>query len=78
MWKKILFVMLCVQAWGNSAEIDPPRLPKNFSWKGRYVVPDLNINVPFTWNGNEGNIQMVAGGQKHPIYFTNLIYTVRG
>lgn len=60
----------------------PPQLPRNFSWKGRYVVSDLidpetgkmGINVPFTWNGNDGNIQMIAGSEKHPIYFTNLIF----
>lgn len=60
----------------------PPQLPRNFRWEGRYVVSDLidpetgqmGINVPFTWHGNDGNIQMIAGSEKHPIYFTNLIY----
>ena len=27
----------------------PPKLPQNFRWKGRYIVPDLDVNVPFTW-----------------------------
>lgn len=52
----------------------PPRLKRNFSWEGRYLVPDLKVNVPFTWNANNGNIQMTAGGFEYPIYFTNLIY----
>lgn len=60
----------------------PPRLPRNFSWRGRYIVPDLidprtgklGINVPFTWVGNNGDVQMIAGGEQYPIYFTNLIY----
>ncbi|GAH99533.1 unnamed protein product, partial [marine sediment metagenome] len=58
-----------------------PKLPKNFSWKGRYLVPDLidpktgkGIDVPFTWVGNNGDVQMIAGSMKHPIYFTNFIY----
>lgn len=60
----------------------PPQLPRNFSWKGRYVVPDivdpetgeLGITVPFTWCGNNGDVQMIAGGENYPIYFTNFIY----
>lgn len=60
----------------------PPKLPRNFSWKGRYIVPDLvdprtgklGINVPFTWRGKDGDIQMIAGGEKYPIYFTNFIF----
>lgn len=60
----------------------PPQLPRNFSWKGRYVVADLvdprtgelGISVPFTWVGKNGDIQMIAGGEEYPIYFTNFIY----
>ncbi|MDP1879526.1 MAG: hypothetical protein Q8K60_01140 [Parachlamydiaceae bacterium] len=60
----------------------PPTLPRNFSWTGRYVVPDivdprtgeLGIDVPFTWCGNDGDVQMIAGGENYPIYFTNFIY----
>lgn len=51
----------------------PPRLPRNFRWSGCYVVPDLNMNVPFTWHGNNGNIQMIAGNINYPIWFTNFI-----
>ena len=65
----------------GSADPPPPRLPRRFYWKGRYVVPDLvdqstgklGIVVPFVWFGRNGNIQMIAGGPKHPIYFTNYI-----
>lgn len=53
---------------------EPPRIPDDFTWTGRYVVPDLGVEVPFTWHGNGGDFQMVAGGENHPIHFTNLIY----
>ena len=60
----------------------PPELPRNFRWSGRYIVPnlvdprtgDIGINVPFTWHGNNGDVQMIAGSEEDPIYFTNLIY----
>jgi hypothetical protein len=32
------------------------------------------VEVPFTWHGNDGNLQMIAGGESSPIHFTNLIY----
>jgi hypothetical protein len=51
----------------------PPKLPSDFRGKGRYVVPDLGIDVPFTWEGNDGEAQMIAGGPDEPIYFTNII-----
>jgi hypothetical protein len=46
------------------------------------VVSDLynpdtgekGITVPFTFHGNNGNLQMIAGNENTPIYFTNLIY----
>ena len=52
---------------------EPPRIPDDFTWTGRYVVPDLDVEVPFTWNGDGGDFQMVAGGEEHPIHFTNVI-----
>lgn len=60
----------------------PPELPRDFRWSGRYIVPNLvdpktglvGINVPFTWHGNDGNVQMIAGSANDPIYFTNFIY----
>lgn len=51
-----------------------PRIPLNFRGKGRYIVRDLGVNVPFTWEGRGGDSQMVAGGPQYPIWFTNLIY----
>ena len=55
---------------------EPPRpqLPRNFTWTGRYEVPDLGLELPFSWHGNAGNLQMIAGGENHPIHFTNLVY----
>ena len=52
----------------------PPRLPGNFRGKGRWIVRDLGITVPFSWEGRNGDSQMIAGGPKYPIWFTNLIY----
>jgi hypothetical protein len=52
----------------------PPRLPRNFRGKGKWIVRDLGITVPFTWEGKNGNSQMIAGGPQYPIWFTNLIY----
>ncbi|HEY8216371.1 MAG TPA: hypothetical protein VIH82_04495, partial [Acidimicrobiia bacterium] len=61
-------------AAGAAAGPPPPKLPRDFTWTGRYVVPDLDVDVPFTWHGDGGNIQMIAGGDKYPIHFTNLIH----
>lgn len=55
-------------------EPTPPELPEDFTWTGRYVVPDLDVEVPFTWNGRGGDFQMIAGGEGEAIHFTNLIY----
>jgi hypothetical protein len=52
----------------------PPQLPADFQGKGRYTVRDLGIDVPFTWEGKDGDSQMIAGGEEYPIWFTNLIY----
>ncbi|WP_328328396.1 MULTISPECIES: hypothetical protein [unclassified Streptomyces] len=52
----------------------PPQLPRDFRGKGKWVVRDLGITVPFTWQGKDGDSQMVAGGPHYPIWFTNLIY----
>jgi len=58
----------------HAHEPRPPRLPADFRGKGRYIVRDLGIDVPFTWVGRDGDSQMVAGGPNYPIWFTNLIY----
>ncbi len=52
----------------------PPLLPADFQGTGRYIVRDLGIDVPFTWQGRDGDSQMIAGGPQYPIWFTNLIY----
>jgi len=52
----------------------PPQLPRDFQWEGRWIVRDLGIDVPFTWQGRDGNTQMIAGGEEDAIHFTNLIY----
>lgn len=64
---------------GESTLISPPQFPQNFQWTGRWVVDDLvpPVDVPFTWQGNNGNGQMTAGGPSYPVYFTNLIYNDR-
>lgn len=52
----------------------PPRLPRDFRGKGTWIVRDLGITVPFSWEGRDGDSQMIAGGPQYPIWFTNLIY----
>ncbi|MEU8840409.1 hypothetical protein AB0D97_14945 [Streptomyces roseus] len=52
----------------------PPRLPRDFRGKGKWIVRDLDITVPFTWEGKNGDSQMTAGGPQYPIWFTNLIH----
>ncbi|GHJ35603.1 hypothetical protein [Streptomyces sp. TS71-3] len=52
----------------------PPQLPRGFRGKGTYIVRDLGVTVPFSWQGRSGDSQMVAGGPQYPIWFTNLIY----
>jgi hypothetical protein len=52
----------------------PPQLPANFQGQGRYIVSDLGVNVPFTWQGSRGNSEMIAGGRRYPIWFINVIY----
>jgi hypothetical protein len=51
-----------------------PELPPDFQAQGRYIVRDLDVNVPFTWEGRDGDSQMIAGGPDDPIWFTNVIY----
>lgn len=51
----------------------PPRFPANFTGRGRYIVRDLGVDVPFRWNARHGDMQMVAGGPGRPIHFVNLI-----
>jgi hypothetical protein len=52
----------------------PPQLPSDFRWEGRWIVRDLGIDVPFSWHGNDGDMQMIAGSEADAIHFTNLIY----
>ncbi|MFF3767270.1 hypothetical protein ACFYYR_24705 [Streptomyces sp. NPDC001922] len=52
----------------------PPRLPRDFRGRGKWIVRDLGITVPFTWEGRDGDSRMVAGGPQYPIWFTNLIH----
>lgn len=63
-----------VAATETSGPPEQPRIPDDFTWTGRYVVPDLDLEVPFRWHGDDGDFQMVAGGKDHPIHFTNLIH----
>ncbi|WP_034263503.1 hypothetical protein [Actinospica robiniae] len=61
-------------AYSTSHMPAPPRLPRDFRGKGTWIVRDLGITVPFTWEGRDGDSQMTAGGPRYPIWFTNLIY----
>ena len=57
----------------GSSSPSPPKLPNDFTWTGRYLVPDLDVDVPFTWTGKDGDTQMIAGSEDDPIHFTNVI-----
>jgi hypothetical protein len=67
----------CASGQSGATNVGPappaPQLPENFNWSGRYIVSDLGVDVPFTWQGRDGSSQMIAGSSKDPIYFTNLI-----
>ncbi|HEY3669734.1 MAG TPA: hypothetical protein VGN51_02285 [Acidimicrobiia bacterium] len=51
----------------------PPRFRRNFHAAGRYLVKDLGVDVPFTWEGRDGDSQMIAGNEHSEIWFTNVI-----
>jgi len=71
----LLVLALFIDAPSDATEPPlPPRLPRDFQWEGRYVVRDLGVDVPFTWHGKDGNIQMIAGGSTDPIHFSNILY----
>jgi hypothetical protein len=71
----LLALALFVEAPSEAMEPPhPPRLPREFRWEGRYIVRDLGVDVPFTWQGTNGNLQMIAGGPAHPIHFTNVLF----
>lgn len=63
----------------NATELtpNPPQIPRNFVGHGRYFVPDLDVNVPFSWQARNGDEHMIAGSSspKDPIHFENIIYT---
>lgn len=71
----LLALTLFVAAPSGATEpAPPPRLPRDFRWEGRYVVSDLGVEVPFTWHGSDGNLQMIAGNGTAAIHFTNILF----
>ena len=58
----------------NAGQPPYPELPENFAGSGRYIVRDIDADVPFTWHGKDGDWQMIAGGKDEKIHFTNLYY----
>jgi hypothetical protein len=73
----LALALLTAAASAAAQPPSPPRFPSNFQWQGRYVVKDLGVDVPFTWHGNGGNLQMIAGGPTDPIEFTNILFDGR-
>ena len=73
-----LLVLALFVACGSSLDATgpppTPQLPRDFQWEGRWIVSDLGVNVAFTWQGKDGNVQMIAGSEGEAIHFTNLIY----
>ena len=76
---RILALLALALFAGCSSSLDAtgpppaPQLPRDFQWEGRYLVSDLDVDVPFTWQGSDGDIQMIAGSEDHEIYFTNIV-----
>lgn len=66
--------MLIATASLAMADPPPPQIPQDFQWRGRYFVKDLGYDVSFSWQGNDGDLQMIAGGDNEQIHFTNLIF----
>lgn len=62
------------QSAATSRMPSPPRLPRDFRGQGTWIVRDLGVTVPFSWQGKDGDSQMIAGGPQYRIWFTNLIY----
>lgn len=52
-----------VAGQADSPTPPPPRLPRDFRGKGKWIVRDLDITVPFTWEGRDGDSQMTAGAR---------------
>jgi hypothetical protein len=71
-----LFALALLVASASIAMADPapPQLPRDFQWQGRYFVKDLGYDVDFSWQGKDGDMQMIAGSDDEDIHFTNLIY----
>lgn len=74
----VLLGALILVPGASAAPPEPPRIPEDFTATGRYLVPDLGIDVPFRWEGGDGNSRMVAGGRDHPIWFENLVHGAPG
>lgn len=73
----LLALLLLAGCDSSSKAMGPPpapQLPRDFQWEGRWIVSDLGIDVPFSWQGNDGDVQMVARGEEYPVHFTNLIF----
>jgi hypothetical protein len=76
MKSRLLLALALLIASASLARADPPppQLPRDFQWEGRYFVKDLGFDVSFSWQGKDGDMQMIAGSEDEAIHFTNLIY----
>ncbi len=70
----LALALLIASASVAMADPPPPQIPRDFQWEGRYFVKDLGVDVSFSWQGNDGDMQMIAGSEDEAIHFTNLIY----
>ncbi|MFN8113189.1 MAG: hypothetical protein U0R51_08310 [Solirubrobacterales bacterium] len=67
-------VPAAVPAPERAAPPNTPHLPRNFRGRGRWVVRDMGLTVPFWWRGRDGDFRMTAGGPNFPIWFTNVVW----
>ena len=70
----LALALIVTSASFAKADPPPPQIPRDFQWEGRYFVKDLGVDVSFSWQGKDGDMQMIAGSEDEAIHFTNLIY----
>ena len=53
----LLLTASCESSTSATGSPPKPQIPQNFQWEGRWIVKDLDIDVPFTWYGKDGMVE---------------------